>query len=260
MLSINLCADQMVLLLAQSQQILALSSLSREKSGSYFHQRAMAYPQVDPVAEDILKYAPDIVLTGPYTSRYTLSLLDELGVQVESLSIANSIEDVLFNIKIVGALLAQSARAAEIAEHIRLTLSQYSDQVSALLQKSNHRPRAAVFDANGYTVGAESIRGEAMRLAGWHNVAEERGITSYGVLDLEDLIRLQPDALIESPYSEDTYSRGQRLTQHPALRATGIDPLIIRIPSNQTICEGPWTLDVIGELVNAHAQHSLTIN
>lgn len=252
-LSINLCADQLIMLLAEPQQILALSSLSREASGSYFHQKAKHYPQAEPLAEDILPLAPDIVLTGPYTSRYTLSLLDELGIRVESLSIANSIEAMLNNVVLVGSLLNQQERANTIREQALSRQEYIRQRVSELEKESTRVPRAVVYDANGYTVGDETLRGEAMKLAGWHNVALDKGIASYGVIALEELIRMKPDALIESPYSAETYSRGQWLTHHPALRSAGLDPLIIKIPSSQTICAGPWTLDVIEKLLDARS-------
>ena len=90
-----------------------------------------------------------------------------------------------------------------------------------------------------------------MARAGWHNVAVDKGIESYGVLALEDMIQLAPQALIESPYSRGTYSRGQMLADHPALRQAGLDPMIISLPSNWTICAGPWLIDVIEQLVDA---------
>ncbi len=256
-MSINLCADQLVLLLADHSQIKALSTLSQDAAGSYFHELAEAYPQVDVSAEHILPYAPDVVLTGPYTSRYTLSLLSELGLRVESLEIATSIEEMLANVIRVGNILQRESAAESVVQDVRDRLAHLEERVAQLdalrLASGADAPKAAVYDANGYTVGHQSLRGEAMRLAGWHNVAQDRNIESYGVLALEDLIRLRPDALIESPYSEDTYSRGQALTRHPALREAGLNPLTISLPSNETICAGPWSVGTIENLVDARS-------
>lgn len=252
-LSINMCADQMVMLLADPSQIVALSPLSQESAGSYLHELAQAYPQARPSAEDILPREPDLVLSGPYPPRYTVAMLDELGIAHESLSIANSVSAMLGNLARVGELLQQEEKAARIIEQLELRLGQIADTVKALdealVLSDGRRPSAAVYDANGYTVGPESMRGEAMDLAGWHNVATEQGIETYGVLQLESLIHLRPDVLIESPYSAGTYSRGQMLTKHPSLRKAGLNPQLISIPSNQTICAGPWSVGVIERLV-----------
>ncbi|MFK7992733.1 MAG: ABC transporter substrate-binding protein [Granulosicoccus sp.] len=246
--SINLCTDQMVMLLADPDQIIGLSRLSRDPAGSLFHEKAQDYRQVDPYAEELLPLAPDFVAAGPYTSRYTLNLLDELGIPVEIFPIANSIEEMLGNLERMGQLLVRQEQAESIADEVRQRLSTIKSTVAAF---KGTRPRAAVYDTNGYTVGHKTVRGQMMALSGWENVAIDHGIESYGVLGLEQLIALRPQALIESPYSEATYSRGQMLTRHPAIRASGLNPLIIHVPSNQTICAGPWAVDVIQQLVNA---------
>lgn len=254
-ISINLCTDQMVMLLADPSQILALSRLSQDEAGSYYHEKAKGFATAEPRAEDILPRSPDVVMTGPYNSHYTLSLLDELGVRVETLEIADSVESMFDNIHRMGNILHQQARADSLVVSLRKQLAKIDDRValldSAMLAGGDTAPRAAVYDANGYTVGHESLRGEAMARAGWHNVAADKGIASYGVLALEDMIRLAPQALIESPYSRGTYSRGQMLADHPALRQAGLDPMIISLSSNQTICAGPWLIDVIEQLVDA---------
>lgn len=253
--SINLCTDQLVMLLADPSQILALSSLSQDEAGSYFHDKARDFAQTEPRAEDILPLSPDVVMTGPYNSRYTLALLDELGIPVETLPIADSVESMLDNILRMGSILQQPARADSLVASLRQQLADIDERVgslnAAMLDNGDTAPRAAVYDANGYTVGLASLRGEAMARAGWHNVAVDKGIESYGVLALEDMIQLAPQALIESPYSRGTYSRGQMLADHPALRQAGLDPMIISLPSNWTICAGPWLIDVIEQLVDA---------
>lgn len=251
--SINLCTDQLLMLLADPQQIVALSNLSRDQAGSFYFEKAQAFAQIDPVAEDLLPLSPDIIITGPYTSRYTLALLDELGLRVETIPIANSVDDMLGNVERLGELIDQPARAQLIVSQVRERLAKIAVLVAAdASQKAASRtPRVAVYDPNGYTVGRETLRGELIELSGWTNVASEQGIENYGVLGLEQLIKLVPQALIESPYSADTYSRGQMLAKHPAIQFSGLDPLIINVPSNQTICAGPWIVDVIEQLAEA---------
>jgi iron complex transport system substrate-binding protein len=257
-LSINLCSDQMVMLLAEPSQIKALSTLSKDSAGSYFHRLAREFPQADVQAEDILPLAPDLVLTGPYTPRHTSTLLAELGLRVESLKIANSLEDMFANMLLVGRILDQEVKAAAVVKSLRERLAILKTRVNLLDSRMHNngqnRPKAAVYDANGYTVGQLSLRGEAMRIAGWHNVAEDKGIKSYGVIHLEELIQLAPDALIESPYSPDTYSRGQMVAKHPALLQAGLNPIVVSLPSNQTICAGPWSVDVVAQLLDAREQ------
>jgi len=243
------------MLLADPTQIKALSTLSRDSAGSYFHELANEFPQADPQAEDILPLAPDVILTGPYTPRHTLSLLAELGMRVEQLKIANSLEDMFANVLLVGRILDQQVKATLIVESLRERLTAIDVRLNQLdarmITSGLSRPKAAVYGANGYTAGEASLLGEAMILAGWANVATDKGIEAYGVLHLEELIQLAPEALIESPYGADNYSRSQMIARHPALRQAGLNPVVVSLPSNQTICAGPWSVDIVAELMQA---------
>jgi len=249
--SINICADQWLMLLAEPVQIAALSNLSRDEHGSYFHREAQHYPQAEPTAENLLALQPDIVITGPYTSRHTLSLLGELGISVETLPVANSFEDMLSNAELVGRLLRRDDQAAAIVRSVRGRLQQLKIKADGL-RKTGVNARIAVYDANGYTVGRQTIRGEAIEFGGWHNIASEVNIQNYGVLGLEQLLWLSPQAFLASPYSSDTYSRAQYLSQHPAIRQSGLNPEVVNVPSTLTLCAGPWTVDVVEQLIEAH--------
>lgn len=257
--SINLCTDQLVLLLAEPHQVLSVSELSHQSAGSFLYEKARQFPANTGSSEHILTLAPDVVVAGQFTTKATISLLRELGLQVEILPIANSLADLYANIRSVAGWLGQH----EKGEAMVLELKQ---RVASLLNQNNAEPFthseaarpgsfiAAYYDPNGYTVGPNTLRGQVLALAGWENAAEHFGIQHYGSMSLESLVRVSPDAVIDSPYSLGTYSRGQQLLQHPALRASGLNPMVIRIPSRQTTCAGPWTVDMIEYLVSKRAE------
>lgn len=239
--SINLCADQLLLLLAQEQQILTLSNLSHREAGSYFYRQARSYPANKANAEKILSLKPDVVIVGQYSSAHTVNLLRETGLRVETLPIANDLDTLYSNILDVALWIGRHDAGVEIVRQLKA-------RIADLEGPASDRPVAAVYDPNGYTSGANSLRGQMMELAGWQNAASSAGIDSYGKLTLEQIIHLQPDALIESPYSPGTYSRAQVMSKHPALLSTGLKPHVINIPSRMTVCAGPWTIDVIEKL------------
>ena len=242
--SINLCADQMLLALAEPGQILSLTNLSHQPEASFYIERALSYPVNTGTVEEILTLHPDIVLAGQFTNSYTLQLLKALGIRVETIKIANSMQSVLANLDNVSAWVQQEARGKQITDTMKQGL--------AALPKPQHpRPRAAIYDPRGYTVGRDSLRGEMLELAGWHNVASEKGIESYGTLALETVLKLDPDILVESPYSAGTWSRAQAQNSHPALLKRGLRATVITIPSAQTICGGPWSLGVVERLLEA---------
>ncbi len=239
--SINLCADQLVLLLADSDQIRSLSNLSHEEAGSYYFETARKYPVNEGHAEQIFNLQPDIVIVGQYSKQHTVAMLQEVNLQIETLPIANNIETVFQNILNVAQWVGHPQRGIDLVDQLR-------ERLSVIEAPEGSKPIAAVFDPNGYTSGKLSLRGEMMETAGFQNAASLAGIESYGKLSLEAIIALQPDALVESPYSPGTWSRAQAMSQHPALLNAGVNPHIIHVPSRMTVCGGPWTIDVIEQL------------
>ena len=239
--SINLCADQLVLLLADDEQILTLTNLSHDTAGSYFYEKARQYPANKGYSEKILKLAPDVVIAGQYTALHTVKLLHEVGLRVESIPISNDFDTLFSNIRSVAGWLGQTDRGEQI-------ISDLQQRLENLEPATEPRPVVAAYDPNGYTSGANSLKGQLMELSGWRNAATDAGIESYGKLSLEQIINIAPDALIDSPYSPGTYSRAQMTNQHPALLGAGLNPHIISIPSRMTVCAGPWTVDVLERL------------
>ena len=241
LVSINLCADQLLMSFADDEQILSLSNLSHDAAGSYHVEKALQFPINKGEVEQVLPLQPDLVIAGQYTDRYTVNLLKSVGLRVEQLPIANSMEELFKNFEMVAQWTGHPSRG-------QATIEQFKSRLAALSQSEEPRPRVAIYDPNGYTVGAASLRGEALELAGWHNVATDLGIDGYGSMALETLINLDPDALVESPYSAETWSRAQAQNAHPAINQRGLKARVISIPSAQTICGGPWTIDVIEKL------------
>lgn len=242
--SINLCADQLLLEIADPAQILSVTNLSHDPAASIHIDKANNYPANNGIVEEILPLQPDIVLAGTFTSRYTLKLLRATGIRIEIVPISNSMNELISTIEQVSIWLQQEARANVIIETMK-------QQLASLPQPTKPLPRAAVYDPRGYTVGRSTLRGEMLALAGWRNVAVDKGITSYGTLPLETILKLDPDVIVKSPYSEGTWSRAQALNSHPALRLGGLKAGVINIPSSQTICGGPWSTDVIHQLLDA---------
>ena len=245
--SINLCADQLLLLLANPEQISALTHLSHDQAASYYQNKALAYPTTTGLAEEVLPFKPDLVIAGEYGGMQTVTLLKKLGIRVETLPLANNMPQVFSNIQLIANLTGHPERANTLIQNMQQRLANLSPPPT-------HAPLAAVYDPNGYTVGAESLRGQSITLAGWQNAGELAGIRDYGSIDLETMVRLKPTALIDSPYTLNTYSRAEALAQHPALRGTKLNPHIITIPSNMTICDGPWIVDTIETLQREHLQ------
>jgi len=212
-----------------------------------YYKEARKYPVNKGLSEPILKLNPDVVIVGQFSNVHTVNLLREVGLRVETLPIANDLETLYGNIKSVASWIGKEQAADALIATLRSRVSLV--QKTEIPKTGKAAPVAAVFDPNGYTSGENSLRGQLMEMAGWQNAASIAGIEQYGKLSLEQIIRLAPDVLIESPYSPGTYSRAQNMSRHPALLESGLKPDIIHIPSRMTVCAGPWTIDVLERLL-----------
>src|SRR4029079_12353654 len=68
--SFNLCADQLVVALADPEQIAGLSPYSADARLSVVAEQARAFPRLDWSAESTVALGPDLVLVGPNDRRH----------------------------------------------------------------------------------------------------------------------------------------------------------------------------------------------
>ncbi|MET0066889.1 MAG: ABC transporter substrate-binding protein [Candidatus Thiodiazotropha sp.] len=243
--SLNLCSDQLLLMLADRQQIALLSHLATDPHNSYMAPRAAGIPSHRARLEEIIAAQPDLILTTPYTAPRLRHSLEQLGYPLHDLSLGLQPEQISEDIRRLAKRLARPARGeALIGEFQRRIAGQPSAQES--------QPPAALFlQPRGYTSGRNTLQDQALRLAGWRNRAAEMGLDGYVQADLEQLIAWQPDALITSPYAPARDSRAERLLSHPALkRLLGGQP-VYRVPYKDWICPGPMLADAVEHLRRA---------
>ncbi|RLA20277.1 MAG: ABC transporter substrate-binding protein, partial [Gammaproteobacteria bacterium] len=67
--SLNLCADQLLLQLAEPKAIASLTHLAADPELSYLAEEATNYPLNYGSAEEILQLDPDLILAGSFTAR-----------------------------------------------------------------------------------------------------------------------------------------------------------------------------------------------
>lgn len=243
--SLNLCTDQLVLALADHEQIVSITFLSRHRQSSYMAHKALDHHVNYGQAEELISLRPDLVVSLAHTSSTAIRLLKHLGFQVELFPPADSIADVESNVERMAELLGQAARGRSILEKMAMKLDSITTATSPQAAL-----RGVLFEPNGYTAGRQTLRGEIMRLSGWQNIAEEVGIEGVGVIGLETLTLADPDRVVLSPYAPGTHSLGQRVLDHPAVRAVGSsqDPLVV--PPRLWMCGGPMNIEAVARLID----------
>ena len=240
--SINVCADQALLDLADPEQILGLSSYARDPSLSWAAERALAFPLISS-AEEVVRLAPDLVLAGTFNKSETRSFLAASGLKVETFALTESVEAVKERLRHVGALLGQSERAQRRVDAIERAMERLK---RAMLQEPL---RVLPLQRRGWVSGEQTLMAELLAHAGLKNVAGELGLTAGGQIGLERLLAVKPDVILGAPEEMLGEDQGSALLLHPALRALIAPERWFFIPGRLTVCGGSALVEAIDLLI-----------
>lgn len=233
--SINLCTDQLAMLLAAPGQLVSVSHLARDPLSSAMADTARAWPVNRGGAEEVFLMRPDLVLAGTQAAQTTVAMLRRLGLRVETFAPENGWDDIRVGIARMGRLLGREAEAAVLLAGIEARL--------AALPRAGPRPGAVIYHPNGYATGSGTLADAVLRAAGFRNLAAEAGIAGGGVLALEALVMAAPDVVITGPRYPGT-SRAESLLDHPALARVPQ----ARLADARWVCGTPHLLDALEEL------------
>lgn len=236
--SINLCADQLLVALADPGQIAALSPLSRDRHLSFVAEQARTMRVHRGTAEDLVKVGADLVLIGPYDNRYLRAFIAEKGVPVLTLGHWTSLAQGRDEIRKLADALGTPERGAELIAAIDKALADTKD--IAPQERS-----VVMLHRRGYVSGSDGITAEIATHTGLKDAAPALGLAQGGFVPLEQLVAAHPDFVVVSDAQGDAEDQGTALLQHPALRALYPAKKRLVLPDRLTICGGPATPELI---------------
>jgi iron complex transport system substrate-binding protein len=239
--SINLCTDQLAMLLAAPGQLVSVSHLARDERSSAMAAEAAAWPANGGRAEDVYLLAPDLVLAGSFTTPATVAMLRRLGIRVELFAPATRLADVGAQLRQMGAVLGREAEAEALAARFEAALM-------ALGGDGGAPPRAALYAANGWSSGRHSLPGEVLAAAGFANVAAGLGLETGGFLALEALVLAAPELIVTGrPWPGA--SRAEALPRHPALARSTAQG--VALTDSDWVCGLPHVLRAVEAMLEA---------
>lgn len=247
--SLNLCADELLLRLAAPGTLKSVTWLARDPAASTVVAQAQSLPVNRGLAEEIVPLEPDLVVAGAFTTRTTVALLKRLGTPVLELDVPNTIDEALQQIRTLAAVLGRTARGEELAGGISARLA-----ALPVTAPSEPLPMAAVYQPNGFTIGQGSMVHDLLTRAGLRNLAAERRIDNYGRLPLESLLLAQPDLLIMNAANERPPALAYEVLRHPALARRYQGPRVVGVPTAWWSCAGPYLVDAVQRLRQAAQQ------
>ncbi len=244
--SINLCLDQLVLMLADPSHIQSVTFLSLDPAYSFMHEEAANVPVINHGAtEEILPLQPDLVLAGQYSSTFAASMLTRTGYRVETFGIPGTFEEVRAHIRKVGEMLGEGEKAEAMVAEMDATIA------SIEIGPDDGAPVAAVYLPNGFTVGPGTFYHEAMVAAGLHNMAEDVGISYWAYMSMEHLLLAKPEIIVSGGFDPKRPSIAEAVVAHPAMRKSGATARILEVPARTWDCAGPMNAEAAKILAGA---------
>ncbi len=230
--SINACADQLLLTLADPDQIASLSNYATDRTLSYYADVARGFPHNANSAESVIAYEPDLILAGRNTRGATRALLKQLGYRVLEIETVRSLDAAMAQVREIATLLGHPERGELLAQLIDVSRAQARRQ-------QQPGPTAAVLQRRGYVTGGDTVVADLIATVGLVDHGGALGGNRGGYISLEELVMTPPDLLILDGAEQRAEDQGTALLQHPALQALFPASRRIELPARLTVCGGP---------------------
>jgi iron complex transport system substrate-binding protein len=166
-------------------------------------------------------------------------------VQVVTFPEAETFDDGVARARAIGAALGRGDAGGALAADME---RRYAAIVGT---PAGPRPLAAVWQANGLTMGAGTLPDDLLRRAGFRNLAAERGRGAFETLPLETLVRSAPDLLILDGSTSERPSLAEALMNHRAARHAFAGVRTLVMAHSLWLCAGPQNVEALQHLAAA---------
>lgn len=217
--SLNLCTDELLLMLGDPAQIASVTHLSQQSAETGLWNRALRHARNDGSLASVAGLRPDLVLTMGGGARDRARVAGRLGIRVVDLPYPQSLADIERSVRTVSVALGRPAAGRAVLERMERLKRGHPASGSDTIW----------LGGGGRTVSAGSLAAQWMALAGFR----QRAVTGDRV-SLEQLLLRPPAVILRSDYRQGQYSGEQRWLSHPLAR---------RVRNARTIVTDgrPWT-------------------
>ena len=241
--SINLCADQLVVALADRQQIAGLTKNATDPEMSGEAAKAHGIPLLSNSAEQILAIEPDLIVGMPASRSAALAALPEQNYPLLDLATADRLDEIYASIRETAAAVGHPARGTALIAHMEREL--------AGLSKPGKGRVAAYYQRRGYMTGTGTLIDELMARVGLVNLAGKLGKPPLSQLSLEEMVAAEPDFLIVESATDVVTDQGSEMLHHPAIK----DIPRISMPQAWTVCGSPAYTEAARSMAAQIARH-----
>jgi iron complex transport system substrate-binding protein len=228
--SLNLCTDELLLLLAEPRQIVSVSHLSHSPRETILWARGRTHRANDGKLESVIALRPQLILAMGGAGGARQSLARRFGARLVELPYASTPADVIAQAAQIAALLGRPAAAAPYRLH--------------LARLNATRPRledGAFLGGGGLSLSPQGLGASWLALAGFRQPA-----LPNSRLSLETLATYPPKWLIRSDYRADQASRGAAWLNHPLV--TRLGPRTLATDGRAWTCGGLLMLEEVSRI------------
>lgn len=240
--SLDYCADQFVLALADRSQIAALSR-GAQRDDSYHRAQAAGLRQTRASLEEVLVLEPDLVVRnwgGPWDAA---EVYGRFAIPVLQVGDAADFAAARADLISAAAAIGRPQRGQALARDLDLRLARLAAQ----------RPRAGrpviYLSAGGAVAGSGVLMDAVIEAAGGRNLRTEPG---WSVLPLERMVEA-PDAMVALGFFDTGRTRMNLWSpsRHPALRRALASVRTAPLPAAAIACEAWYAVGAAEVLARA---------
>ena len=217
--SLSLCTDQLLLMLAPRQHIVSLTRGA-----------------VD----------PDLIVGSAFASRDAVHFLRQLGYPVKLIGLPVSIAEIRDLLLAFGEWVGSPERAEQVVRKMDWQLANLNPQQDRV------KKTALIYSSNGYTIGSGTLENVMLNAAGFHNLAVDMGVVGFEQITLERVVAAQPAFLFIENHIDNSDSLASQYVNHPVLDKMLLSKQREFIPSRLRACAGPMVVEAINYLSENH--------
>ncbi len=228
--SLDLCADEYLLLLARPAEIASVSRLAHDPGDNVLWRAARRFPANRRDLDSVIAVRPTLLLSTSGGGRATSLIAARLGIRTLTLGYPDTIAAVEANMVRIATALGDPGRAAGWRRRLARLSTTISPQHDTIF-----------LGGGGNSLSAGSLGAQWMALGGFRQRALPGGRAT-----LETLATRPPHILLRSTYRRHQPSLGQRWLDHPLARRSAART--ISTDGRPWTCAGPLMLGEIERL------------
>lgn len=245
-ISIDYCADQYLLKLGTSSQILGVSPKSMA-SFSFMREKAKNFNKVRATTEELLALRPDLIIRSFGGGVGVNKFLKHHKIPILQIGRLDSLEDITQTIVNISKALGN--------DELGITLVHELNRRLLSITRTEEKSTALYIAAGGVTTGEGTLVHDIMSKGNLLNIVDTQG---WRDIPLEQLASLRPDIIVHSYLGDLTKNSGKwSAIHHPVTKRFLLSNAAIAIPPALVSCGAWYSLDAVEMISRVQRKHTV---